>query len=152
MSYVDSNLMPGERIVQRGKIHWIIFGPGIFFFLMGLLLSAADMGAFGTLVIIGSIIVLLRSFLTFISTELAVTNKRVITKTGFISRSTSELNHTKVESFNVDQSVTGRLVGFGTVVVNGTGGVRTGIRNISNPLEFRRIAMGQIEAVQESPS
>jgi len=152
MGYVDSNLLPGETVIQRGKIHWFIFVPGSVFLLIGLILSGGEAAAFGTLLIIGSAVVLLRAVLTFVGTELAVTSKRVIAKTGLISRSTTELNHTKVESFNVDQGLMGRLFGFGTVVVNGTGGVHTTIPNIIDPLEFRRKAMGQIETVEKRPA
>ena len=61
------------------------------------------------------------------STELAVTTLRVIAKFGFIRRETIELNHVKVESFTIDQSVMGRILGYGTLTINGTGGIRTPI-------------------------
>lgn len=84
---------------------------------------------------------LIKAFIFKISTELAITSKRVIAKVGFISRSTVELSHRKIESFNVDQSIYGRIFGFGTIVVCGTGGGKTPIPNIDDPLEFRRQAM-----------
>jgi hypothetical protein len=59
-----------------------------------------------------------------------------------------ELNHSKVESFHVDQSILGRIFGFGTLVVNGTGGGKTPVPNIDSPLEFRREAMQTIDASQ----
>jgi len=59
-----------------------------------------------------------------------------------------ELNLTKVESFNVDQSILGRIFGYGTLTINGTGGIRTPIPSIVRPLEFRRAANEQIEQAQ----
>ena len=74
----------------------------------------------------------------------------MIAKFGFIRRSTIELLHGKVESFHVDQGILGRVLNFGTVVVNGTGGAKTPIPRIAAPLDFRRQALGVIEESQKS--
>jgi len=84
------------------------------------------------------------------TTELAITSKRVIVKTGLIRRNTTELNHSKVESFSVDQGILGRILGFGTLVLTGTGGGKTKISNIASPLDFRRKAMETVDASQSS--
>jgi len=81
------------------------------------------------------------------STELAVTSKRIIAKFGFIRRYTFELNHGKVESIHVEQGVIDRILGVGTLHINGTGGGITPIPKISDPLGFRRKAM---EAIDET--
>ena len=70
-------------------------------------------------------------------TELAVTDRRVIYKSGLLARHTLEMNRSKVESVDVDQSLLGRLLGFGTITVRGTGGSLEPIRLISDPLTFR---------------
>jgi uncharacterized membrane protein YdbT with pleckstrin-like domain len=72
-----------------------------------------------------------------VTTELVVTDRRVIYKSGLISRHTLEMNNSKVESVDVDQSLLGRLLGFGTIVVRGTGGSLEPIRQIGDPLTFR---------------
>ncbi len=152
MGYVTNNLMRDEQVIYEGKIHWFIFVPGAVFFFVAIWVFNAMSGTVGG-AIVASIAMLLslsslaNAFIFKISTELAVTTKRVIAKTGFISRKTIELNHSKVESFNVDQSVFGRIFGFGTIVVCGTGGNRTPIPNIDNPLEFRRQAMNVVDEV-----
>lgn len=146
MGYVESNLMRDERVVYQGHVHWFVFVPGVIFSLVGLLFLAASSGN-GAAVLIGAVILLfgfyrlLSALLFKVTTELAVTTRRVIAKVGFISRNTVELNHSKVESFHVDQSITGRIFGFGTVVINGTGGGKTPIKMVSKPLDFRRQAM-----------
>ena len=61
----------------------------------------------------------------------------VIYKSGLLSRHTLEMNRGKVESVDVDQSILGRLCGFGTIIVRGTGGSLEPIRMISDPLTFR---------------
>lgn len=146
MGYVTNNLMPDERVLHVGKIHWFVFVSGTVMLLIAIGLFRADLEGgmvqvFGVILFILAMINLINAFIFKISTELAITSKRVIAKVGFISRSTIELNHKKVESFIVDQSIFGRIFGFGTIVVCGTGGGRTPIPNIDNPLEFRRQAM-----------
>jgi len=157
MGYVESNLSPDERILAKGKIHWFVFVPPIMLATCGVFLVSAGssigdggliFGLPGALLLLASFISLLKAVLSFISTELAITTKRVIAKFGLISRETIELNHTKVESFIVHQGIFGRMLGFGTLTINGTGGVRTPIPSICNPLEFRRIANSQIEKMQ----
>ena len=89
---------------------------------------------------IGTGVVLLTGLGAFIrraTTELAVTDHRVIYKTGLLSRHTIEMNRDKVESVDVDQTVAGRIFGYGTIVVRGTGGSLEPIRNIADPLTFR---------------
>ncbi len=153
MGYVTNNLMPDERVLHVGKIHWFVFVSGIFMFLTAIALFGVTAqpeinqeegtmyAFFGAIAFILSMISLIKAFIFKISTELAITSKRVIAKVGFISRNTIELNHKKVESFIVDQSIFGRIFGFGTIIVCGTGGGKTPIPNIDNPLEFRRQAM-----------
>jgi len=70
-------------------------------------------------------------------TELAVTNHRVIYKCGFIRRHTVEMNMDKVETVNVDQSLLGRLLGFGTIRVLGTGQGLERLRQVASPIELR---------------
>lgn len=145
MSYVNNNLMSNEDVIYEAKIHWFIFVPSAILFILGLIYST---GGSGTLVFLIAIILFIRAVIIKTTTELVITSKRVIAKTGLISRSTIELNHSKVESFNIDQSIFGRLFGFGTLVVNGTGGGKTPISNIDAPLEFRKNAMSTIDATQ----
>ncbi len=154
MGYIDINLMSGEQVVYRAKIHWFIFVPGIVLFIIGIFFFlfgvSKEGGAGGAIAILLSIASLVKASITKLSTELAVTSKRVIAKVGLGGRSTVELNHSKVESFNVHQSIFGRLFGFGTLIVNGTGGGKTPIPSIDSPPEFRRNAMQTIDASQSS--
>lgn len=153
MGYIDNNLMSGENIVYKATIHWIIFVPGGVIFALGIYLFTIDTEGgiglvFGLIAIIIALFSLIKAMITKITTELAITSKRVIAKFGLIRRSTVELNHSKVESFNVDQSILGRIFGFGTLVINGTGGGKIPIPSIDDPLEFRREAMQTIDSSQ----
>ena len=141
--------MPNEKIVATGQVHWWGYVPGAALSISGLIVVITS-GVFGWFLLIAGVAGLVRAWMHSTSTELAVTNKRVIAKFGFISRSTIELLHGKVESFHVDQSILGRMLNFGTVIVNGTGGAKTPIPRIAAPLDFRRQALGVIEASQKT--
>jgi uncharacterized membrane protein YdbT with pleckstrin-like domain len=143
--------MTGEDVVYKGQIHWFVFIPGILITAFSIYLFGIDTEngtgpVLGLIVIIFGIASLLKAAIAKATTELAVTSKRVIAKFGLIRRNSIELNHQKVESFNVDQSILGRIFGFGTLVINGTGGGKTPIANIAAPLTFRKEAMQVIDA------
>lgn len=148
MGYIDSNLMNGEEIIYKANIHWVIFIPSALIFLVAIFLYISDFtdsDVLASIAILISLYSLLKAFITKITTELAITSKRIVVKVGLIRRNTIELNHNKVESFNIDQTVLGRIFFFGTLIVNGTGGGKTAIPSIDNPLEFRKNAMELID-------
>jgi uncharacterized membrane protein YdbT with pleckstrin-like domain len=72
-----------------------------------------------------------------LGTEIAVTDRRVIYKRGFINRYTVEMNVSKIETVDVDQSFWGRLLGYGTVIVRGTGAGIEPLRMVTNPMALR---------------
>ena len=137
MGYIEANLLPGETVVQRARLHWIVFVKAIVVALigLGLLFLQPIVGA----VVIGvGILMAVPPWLERLTSEFGVTSKRVIIKVGLIQRRTLELLIRQVEAISVDQSLTGRIFNFGTITLSGTGGVRETFHNISNPLEFRR--------------
>lgn len=155
MGYVTDNLMSNERVIHVGKVHWFVFAPSVMLFLLTFLFASAPQSNEDPSILVGiffflAILSLIKALIFKISTELAVTNKRVIAKVGLISRKTIELNHNKVESFNIDQSVLGRVFGFGTIMVCGTGGAKTPIPSIAQPLEFRKQAMIAVDETSSS--
>jgi uncharacterized membrane protein YdbT with pleckstrin-like domain len=114
-SYVQSNLGSGEQVVYEAKLHWIIF---------------LSLKAIFTLFI--------APLIAMSTSEFAITNKRIIIKVGLFSRYTLEMNLNKIESINVNQSVLGRMLGYGTIVVIGTGGTKEPFAGISDPITFRK--------------
>jgi len=124
-SYVEKALVEGERVLYVGRISmWSLF-PQIFF---GVLLAVIVVGFF----------LLVPAWVKYRATELAVTNKRVIAKFGFVRRRTIELNVAKIESVQVEQGVLGRMFDFGSVIVAGGGNPFEAVHGIAHPLEFRR--------------
>ncbi|MBC7436835.1 MAG: PH domain-containing protein [Bdellovibrionales bacterium] len=146
-SYVDSVLSEGERIVYRANVtHWKYFGS----YLLGVLLLAGGatgwvMGAQGGSLLLMALAasglglcVILVAVVRRNTTELVLTDRRIITKRGFLSRSTVEMNLSKVESLQVNQGLMGRMFNFGDVSVVGTGSSLEPLHGISNPLELRK--------------
>jgi len=125
-SYVDAVLINDERVMYRARISKWSLWPQILF-------GALLLPAFGA-----GLILWLWAWIAYATTELAITNKRVIAKTGLMQRRTIEMFLEKIESIQVDQSVLGRLLDFGTVIISGTGVQSAPFRNISDPLALRR--------------
>ena len=147
-SYVDSVLAEGERIVYRAHVsRWKFFLSyllGSFFVLAGVAayVRRSDLGTdspipAGVLLVVG-LVIFLSAVVRRWTTELVLTNRRIITKQGLVARNTVEMNLGKVESLHVNQSLMGRLFDYGDVVVVGTGSSLEPLRGISSPLELRR--------------
>jgi len=114
-NYANNNLIQDEHVVYETTYHWIIF------------------------------ISLKAVFTFFLSpifdrwlSEFVITNRRIIIKTGFIARRTVEMNLSKIESVNVDQTISGRIFGYGAITIIGTGGTKEEFDKIAKPLEFRK--------------
>jgi uncharacterized membrane protein YdbT with pleckstrin-like domain len=143
MSYIEQNLLPGEQIVYRTKLHWVIFISSAFFLFAGIVLIILSkgnrevLGLGGLLFLIGIILGIVR-WVAFKSSEFAVTDKRVLIKIGLLQRHSLELLLNKIEGIGVDQPLQGRILGYGTIIVTGTGGTKETFENITDPLEFRK--------------
>jgi uncharacterized membrane protein YdbT with pleckstrin-like domain len=143
-SYIDNNLINGEEVIYNGKIHWFIYFPAVFSLIIFLLLIFINSNAtkiIAILMFVYGISVGFKSFIYSISTEFGITNKRIISKLGVVSRETTELLHSKIESIQVDQSVLGRLLNYGNLKITGTGGSFSTILMIENPIEFKKQAI-----------
>jgi uncharacterized membrane protein YdbT with pleckstrin-like domain len=141
--YVDSNLLPNEQVVYRTQLHPIIYLSPALIVLAGIALGFY-IGPMGGLAVLGvGLLALLAAWIRQWSSEFAVTNRRVVIKTGWISRRTIELNMSKVESVEVAQDIVARLLNYGTIMVIGTGGTREPFSLINDPLGFRRAVQSQ---------
>ncbi len=167
MGYVQQNLNPGERILYTTHLHWIVLFRSILvdtlFSTAGLALVAWGIvgkhpergeaqvaGIAGLLLLLAGNVILAIAAVRRNATEMAVTNKRVIIKVGFLTKRTVELFLSKVESVGVEQTLVGRMMGFGSISVRGTGGTNEPFSHVANPLEFRRQVQDQLEAQSNS--
>jgi uncharacterized membrane protein YdbT with pleckstrin-like domain len=147
MGYVDSNLLPNEQVTYRARLHRIIYLLPVCVLIIAIVVAIASASwiAGGVLGVIG-LLMLVPPWIRSISSEFAVTNKRVLVKVGLVRRHSLELLLQKVEGIGVDQGILGRVLGYGTITVSGTGGTREAFRMIAHPLEFRRQVQASLTA------
>jgi uncharacterized membrane protein YdbT with pleckstrin-like domain len=143
VSYIDSNLLEGERVVFRTRLHWLLFlGPVLVTVIILLpaawFVSTTTWSGYAWIPIAFGLLLLLATFIKRVSSDFAVTNKRIMMKVGVFRTRSIEILLSKVEAIAVDQSLLGRVFGYGDIVVTGSGGTREAFQQIQAPLEFRR--------------
>src|SRR5271169_1969979 len=153
MSYIDGNLLDGEQVVYRTRLHWLLFlGPVLFIVAVLLpidwvLASSTWRGyawiplALGALLLVGTVI-------KRQSSDFAVTNKRVMMKVGVFHTRSIELLLGKIEAIAVEQSLIGRIFGYGDIVITGSGGTKEAFARIQAPMAFRRA----VQSVADAPT
>jgi uncharacterized membrane protein YdbT with pleckstrin-like domain len=148
MRYIERILQPGEAVLYEGRIHWIIYLPSMIMMLLalaalgGLAQARTSASGYSWLFVSGAFVIgggvtLLSAWFKRWTTEIDVTNRRIVYKRGFIKRHTVELNMDKVSSVDVDQSVFGRMLNYGDITINTTGGLFEPLLRIGAPLDFR---------------
>jgi len=147
--YIDENLQPGEKVLYSTNAHWIFFLPAILLWiLVAVFLVLSGMVPTGSplmlvcwaLAAIVAVVALYKTVTAWFhrwTTETDVTNLRVVHKTGFINRQTFEMSLDKIESVDVDQSIPGRLFGYGNVTITGVGKSEEKLEMVASPLAFR---------------
>ena len=168
MSYVEKSLVPAETLLYETRHHWLVLlGPALVSVVLaalgagclaelvaakdgkGMLVGASEMEVHatefgGVLLIVAAIAVFAFGLAKRNATEMAVTNRRVLIKTGLGNRRTLDLMLSRVESIAVEETFWGRMLGFGSVILHGTGGTPESFVMISHPQEFRRNVQEQI--------
>lgn len=151
MKYVNATLIKDEAINHEGKGHWFVYvRPTIYMLASVAYWLYNSYGTFAVIGIIGfmfSLYLFVTAIVYMVTTEMAVTNKRILVKTGWIKRKTIELNLNKVESVQVDQTIFGRIFNFGSVHINGSGLSSAKFKNIEDPLLFRVKANEAMEQI-----
>jgi hypothetical protein len=170
MGYIEKTLVPGERVVYRTRLHWIVmFGHlvlGLLFLALGGYLlfyayqhqqqmqpSNLHMGeGAGAVALFIGLLVMVMGSVRRNATEMAVTSRRVVIKTGLASRRTIEMLLNKVETIEVTEPGFGRMLGYGSILIIGTGGTSEPFHRIAHPLEFRSHVQQEIERLRPGDS
>ena len=132
-SFVENSLIPGESVEAKATISWL---SQFWYLLFAVAL---------VLTVVFPILFILIAIINVTTTELAVTNKKVIGKAGFIRRVSIDLPLEKLESININQGLLGRILGYGRVTIRGVGGNVVSIPYIKAPMAFRRVIMGLMD-------
>lgn len=135
MSYVDNSLLPGEKVIYRTRLSlaYAFAGPIVL-----VLLAIFFLHGGGALLFLLALVIAIFRGIAYATSEFAVTDKRVIIKVGVLRQRTLEMQLSKVETVAVNQGILGRMLGYGEIVVTGTGGTKERFKGISAPLELRR--------------
>jgi uncharacterized membrane protein YdbT with pleckstrin-like domain len=151
LGYIERTLVEGESVLQRGRLHWIVYGRAPLFVLAGIIVLLIG-GRNATLdphfteqaVEVGLVLLLVGAslgvgaFIRRVTTEIAVTSRRFVVKRGLIRRSVMEIGAGQIESVTIHQSIPGRLLGYGTLIVSGTGSGIDPVKAVANPLALRK--------------
>jgi hypothetical protein len=124
MSYIDRSLGANERIVARAEFHWWY-----------------SFKAWAALILlfwcIIGIVIFVRMMIKKRTTEIGVTTTRFVEKTGLATLHTNEIALHNIEGVRVEQSVWGRILGYGHLRIEGTGIDAITIPDIADPIAFR---------------
>lgn len=120
-SYVENNIFNGEEVIFETNYHWVHFFSLSSFFTLGIYP------------------IIQNNF-----DEYVITNRRIIVKKGLFSINTLEMSLNRIETVNVQQSILGRIFGYGNITIIGTGGTKETFKKLQNPLDFRRHFMTQV--------
>jgi hypothetical protein len=169
MSYIQATLVPGETVVYQTRLHWIVMLRHI---LLGLLLLAGSgalasylanhprlpntsahltEGGAGALLVFG-LVAIIAGMVRRHATEMAVTTRRVVIKQGLVNRKTVEMLLNKIETIEVSEPMAGRMLGYGSITMVGTGGTSEPFHKIAHPLQFRSEVQQQLEKLSLSPA
>ena len=132
MGYIQDSLSDGEQVKELFRLHWFAKVPMI----VWIVLAIPTLGL--------TLLLAIWEWLKLRSIEQGVTNKRVIFKTGIVSRKSEEMKISSIETVEIVQSVMGRVFGFGTVVVTGRGISNLVFKNVNDPMDVKR----KIESVE----
>ena len=142
MSYTKRNLLPNEVIKYKASLHWIIYIPTILCIVLGYILEEAG---YSWICILAAIYFFLGALLRKLGSEFVLTNKRIVLRQGIISRETVEIILAKCEDVSVEQSVMGRILGYGSLIVT-TGGATSYFDYVKTPVVFRNKVSAEIDA------
>ena len=151
MSYILSNLKDNEKLAFKSSqsIKSLFFWSFIFGFI-GLtlvllkgfvIIMGVSPTGYNLYLIYWSVLLffVIKNLITYFTTEYGITNKRVISKQGLIRRDIEEINLSSIESINVNQSIIGRILNYGTIIISGRGTSKVIFKDIDNVVEVRKL-------------
>jgi hypothetical protein len=148
MSYIDRSLGDGETVIARARFHWLYTAAAWLSLLVPLVLVLLAYSRTGTQLdayTLGACALLIVGVLNFLgmmfrkwSTEIGITSHRFVERYGLLSMRTNEIALPNVEGVRVNQSILGRIFGYGTVKIEGTGVDSVTTPTIADPVGFVR--------------
>jgi len=144
MSYVDKHLLNNETVISRTTLNWTEYFKSFTFLILGFFFLFLIRG-FGTFIIFLALVSVVQSYLKINSSEFALTDKRVIIKTGIFKTKSWEILFNKIEGIYIEQGIIEKIVNSGSIIIKGIGDSKTPFPNIDKPYEFRNAVNEQIQ-------
>lgn len=158
MSYVDTHLLPHEKVVYKTRITAWIYAQSFIYIAAAFVVEffynqnavESRKGFVIAFLILLFLLSILGCYIKRSTSEFAVTDKRIIIKTGLIRRNSLEIFLRQVEGLYVDQGILGRILRYGTLSIIGTGGTKEPFQFIDDPMGFRYAAQTQVAMTQDA--
>jgi uncharacterized membrane protein YdbT with pleckstrin-like domain len=149
MTFIEKNLANNERIIYRAKLHWWIYGQSVLLLILGIVVFALGnqtevLKILGGLLLLIGLIGLVNAYTRASASEFAVTNRRIMMKTGIAKRRLIELQLNRSEGLVIDQGIIGRIFNYGTIIIR-TGSLEETFSPVADPYEFKRQINNAIE-------
>ena len=154
MGYIEKNLMEGEHIVMRAELHYIVYWQPALLILLSIMLFVFQISpeVYTYQGIVAAILLVVAFFMVVYihgNRKYILTNKRLIEKIGIIRRDSRELLLRKCEGVQLSQSIMGRILNYGTVIVSTTGEATNDYKFIKDPIRFSTLINQQIDALRD---
>ncbi len=142
MSYLRKHLMANEQLIAESQLHWIVFFKPAFYSILLMVYTYYRPLQFPAIIdqvgmaFVG--ITWLLAIVNYLTTEFAISKARILMKYGFIQIRASDMLTSRIESVQLQQSMLGSLLGYGAVIVSGTGGDKMVFVQMNDPNNFRQ--------------
>jgi membrane protein YdbS with pleckstrin-like domain len=154
VSYIKKHLMSGEVVAMETHLSGILYIPALIVTALAAALywtlyrsgsAPSNAALLAAVPLVAAAVLALCALYKQNASEFAVTNKRVVVKTGMLHRRSTETMLRQVEGITVDQGIFARIFDYGTIVIEGTGSDRVPYSGIAHPQRFRLTVLEQIE-------
>lgn len=152
MSYLDKNLLEGEKILFRTKKHWIVFFPPVFWALATVFLYFQPNPILHKIIFLPAILAIIylcNQLLLYYFSEFAITNIRIVMREGFFFRHTNDTRLSALATVDVVQGIIGQVLDYGTVLINSFGGEKDPFTDMDSPVKFKNILQEQLYLAQK---
>lgn len=110
-----------EQILRQARIHWIVFAPSAIYCFIGLLAALFFHPLVGGVIFMLTLYPIYNAYIQYTMTYLILTNKKVLSRVGFLSRDWVRMDFNRIENAFLEEPIIGRYLGYSTVVVSGVG-------------------------------
>ncbi len=133
---IKSLLTENEEVVRVGRIHWVIFIPSALYCFIAFLVAVFFHPLVGAVILLLSLYPIYNAFIAYWMTYLVLTNKKVLSREGFLSRDWTRMEFDKIENAYLEEPIVGRYIGYSTVIVSGVGAGSISVSNVIDGAGF----------------